>query len=55
MLTFHAFLAIKLILAAVYANFTSTIIDDEGIEQRDELPADPVSDKLILSFQRAAL
>jgi hypothetical protein len=26
-------------------------MDDEGIEQRDELPADPVGDKLILGFR----
>jgi hypothetical protein len=43
-------LATKFILASIYASFTSTIIDDEGIEQRDELPADPVGDKLILGF-----
>jgi hypothetical protein len=40
----------KVILASIYANFTSMIIDDEGIEQRDELTADPVGDKLILGF-----
>lgn len=46
-----ALVATKVILASIYANFTSTIIDDEGIEQRDELPADPVGDKLILGFR----
>jgi hypothetical protein len=43
-------LATKIILAAIYASFATTIVDDEGIEQRDDLPADPVGDKLILGF-----
>jgi hypothetical protein len=42
--------ATKAILASIYASFTSKIIDDDGIEQRDGLPADPVGDKLILGF-----
>ena len=35
---------------SIYENLTSRIIDDEGIEQRDEIPVDPVGDKLILGF-----
>ena len=40
----------KLFLASVYANFTTTIVDDEGIEQQDFILADPIGNKLILGF-----
>ena len=42
--------ALKLITASIYANFTTTIIDDEGIEQADSYIAGPVGGKLILKF-----
>lgn len=41
---------LKLITASIYANFTTTIIDDEGIEQADSYIAGPVSGKLVLKF-----
>jgi hypothetical protein len=40
----------KVILASVYASFTSTVTNDDGAQQRDELAADPVADQLILGF-----
>jgi hypothetical protein len=40
----------NLVAAAIYANFTTSIVDDEGIEQRESLVAGPVGDKLILRF-----
>ncbi|MCJ1384598.1 hypothetical protein MMC17_007716 [Xylographa soralifera] len=43
---------LKLIIASVYTNYTTTIIDDEGIEQMDTYTARPVGDKLILQFHR---
>jgi unspecific monooxygenase len=43
----------KFILAALYTNFVSTIVDDEGIEQMDGFVAGPEGDKLILAFQPA--
>jgi hypothetical protein len=43
-------LVFKLITASVYANFTTTIIDDEGIEQADSYIAGPVGGKLVLKF-----
>lgn len=46
-------LVLKILIAAVYTNFTTTIIDDEGIEQRDFHLAGPVGDKLILQFDPA--
>ncbi len=42
----------KVLIAAVYTDFVTTIIDDDGIEQRDYFIAGPVSDKLILQFHR---
>ena len=43
----------KLITAAIYTNFTTHIVDDEGIEQIDAYTAGPRSNKLILQFKRA--
>ena len=43
-------LVLKLITASIYANFTTTIIDDEGIEQADSYIAGPVGRKLVLKF-----
>jgi hypothetical protein len=45
-------LVLKVILAAVYLSFETSIVDDEGIEQRDDMMATPKSDKLILGFKR---
>ena len=42
----------KLVLAAIYFNFTTAIVDDMGIEQVDKYTAPPVSKKLILKFTR---
>lgn len=40
----------KLITAAVFVNFTTHVVDDEGIEQVDAYTAMPKSNKLILRF-----
>ncbi len=40
----------KLIIAAIYTNFTTHIVDDEGIEQVDAYTAGPRGNKLVLSF-----
>jgi cytochrome P450 len=45
-------LVLKVILAAIYYNFETVIIDDEGIEQIDDMLGIPKSDKLILGFTR---
>ncbi len=42
----------KLITAAIYTNFSTHIVDDEGIEQVDAYTAGPRGDKLVLSFER---
>ncbi|KAN0083684.1 Cytochrome P450 [Elaphomyces granulatus] len=43
---------IKLVLAAIYTNFMTIIINDEGIEQEDSYIAPPVGRKLIVEFRR---
>ncbi|KAF2089541.1 cytochrome P450 [Saccharata proteae CBS 121410] len=43
----------KFIVAAIYTNYTTMIIDDEGIEQLDMYTAPPKSEKLMLAFARA--
>ncbi|MCJ1280840.1 hypothetical protein MMC26_000157 [Xylographa opegraphella] len=39
-------------LAAVYTNYTTSVVDDTGIEQEDAYTAGPVGNKLILKFAR---
>ncbi|KAK2784537.1 hypothetical protein FQN52_008958 [Onygenales sp. PD_12] len=43
----------KLAIAAIYSNYTTEIVDDQGIEQDDNYIAGPVSQKLVLRFKRA--
>ena len=45
----------KLLLASIYINYTTTIVDDDGIEHIDDVVAFPVGDKLILGFNRAPM
>jgi len=41
----------KLAAAAIYTNFLTTIIDDEGIEATDAYTIKPRGNKLILKFE----
>ena len=41
---------LKTIVAAIYTNYETTIVDDEGIEQEDAFLAGPVGRKLVLTF-----
>lgn len=43
----------KFIVAAIYTNYTTSIVDDEGIEQEDGYTARPISQKLMLKFDEA--
>lgn len=43
----------KLTVAAIYSNFTSTIVDDENIEATDEYTVKPRGGKLVLKFSPA--
>ncbi|KAF5599315.1 benzoate 4-monooxygenase cytochrome P450 [Fusarium pseudocircinatum] len=40
----------KFILAFIYANFETSIVDDEGIEQEDAYTARPIGEKLVIRF-----
>ncbi|KAK4560755.1 hypothetical protein LTR86_005334 [Recurvomyces mirabilis] len=42
---------IKLVVAAIYATYTTHIVDDEGIEQSDSYNSGPIGGKLILRFE----
>jgi hypothetical protein len=41
-----------LVVAAVYSNFRTHLVDDEGIEQMDGYTVGPRSNKLFLRFER---
>jgi hypothetical protein len=43
---------IKLVIVAVYSNFRTHIVDDEGIQQLDGYTCGPASNKLILRFEK---
>lgn len=40
----------KVVLAVIYANFTTSIVNDDGIEQTDGYSARPKADQLHLRF-----
>ena len=42
----------KYIVAALYSNYSTTIIDDTGIEQSDSYTAPPKGDKLLLRLDK---
>ena len=42
----------KLLVAAIYTNYTTSIVDDDGIEQADTFIAGPVGNKLVLRFHQ---
>ena len=42
----------KFVVAALYSNFMTTIVDDQGIEQSDAYTAPPKSDKLIIKLEK---
>jgi len=43
------------VVAAVYSNFTTHIVDDDGIEQEDGYTCSPTSNKLILTFEKVVV
>lgn len=42
----------KIILASVYARYTTMIVADDGMEQTEDVLALPKSNRLLLRFQR---
>ncbi|KAG8417438.1 hypothetical protein J3458_004945 [Metarhizium acridum] len=45
-----ALTGIKNIIAAIYTNFTTSVVDDDGMEQTDGYSSRPAGDKLYLRF-----
>jgi hypothetical protein len=45
---------LKLSIVAIYSNFETEVVDDEGIEQEDAFVAGPVGEKLVLRFRTVA-
>lgn len=43
---------IKLVIAAVYSNFRTFVVDDEGIEQEDGYTCGPRGNKLFLRLEK---
>jgi hypothetical protein len=43
---------LKLVVAAIYTNFTSHIVNDDGIEQMDGYTCTPKSNRLYLRFEQ---
>ena len=41
----------KTMLAMIYSEFETSVVDDDGMEQVDGVVAGPVGDKLILRFR----
>lgn len=50
-LMFSINIEMKLAIAAIYSNYTTIIVDDQGIEQSDSYISRPVGNKLILRFE----
>jgi hypothetical protein len=44
---------LKFVVAAIYTNYTTKIIDHEDMEQLDAYVGGPKGEKLILQFERA--
>jgi hypothetical protein len=42
----------KYIIAALYSNYSTAIVDDTGIEQTDSYTAPPKSDKLMIKLDK---
>lgn len=40
----------KLVTAAIYTNFRTTIVNDDGIEAIDAYTVHPTAEKLVLQF-----
>lgn len=48
-------IVLKLLLASIYMNYATTVIDDEGIEHMEDVIAAPMGEKLILGFSRVSV
>jgi hypothetical protein len=44
----------KLLMAAIFTNYETYVIDDDGMEQLDRWVATPAGEKLVLGLKRIA-
>jgi hypothetical protein len=44
----------KLIIGSIYTNYTTYVVNDDGIEQLDGMVAAPAAEQLILGFKRSS-
>lgn len=51
-LMFDGVAEMKLVVAAIYTNFRTEVVDGEGMEQVDSYVAGPVGGKCVLRFKR---
>ena len=47
------FAEMKLVVAAIYTNFSTTVIEDDDIEATDAYTIKPKGEKLVLKFETA--
>jgi hypothetical protein len=40
----------KMVVAAIYTNYTTDIVDDNGMEQADSFLGHPIGEKLVLKL-----
>ena len=45
----------KYVVAAIYSNYSTDIVDDEGVAQTDAYTAPPQNDKLIIKLRKLEL
>jgi hypothetical protein len=50
----NVYAEMKYIVATLYSNYTTSIVDDTGIEQSDSYTAPPKSDKLMIRLDKIA-
>jgi hypothetical protein len=43
----------KYLIAALYSNWTTHVVDDKGIEQKDTYNASPISGRLLVTLKPA--
>lgn len=52
MLTYREMTELKVVVAAIWANYVTHIVDDVGMEQSDGYTGHPKSNSLYLRFER---
>lgn len=55
LLTDSVALELKMVVAAIYTNFTTAIADDDGIEHSDGYVGGPKSGRLLIQFNKVII